>query len=216
MSGPETTKYANFERIPTEEQQRILDACIEEFAQNDYSSTSTNAIVQRAGIPKGTLFYYFGSKKDLYLYVLDHAMARYVEFFDRTAVDLPLDIFERLLYHGRVRMQFVIEKPRLYQLFFHAFLNAPEEIQAELAPRFAGYTSKSMERLTEGLDLSRFRADVEVDKAIELVSLVLEGIYSRYAPAFKRVSPDEALALVEQIGVEINQYFEILKSGLYI
>ncbi len=117
MSTPEALKYANFERITAEEQARILDACIEEFAQHGYALASTNAIVKRAGIPKGTLFYYFGSKKDLYLYVLDHAVTRFVEAFDRLAGELPTDLFERLLHRGRTRMRFVIEHPRVYRLF---------------------------------------------------------------------------------------------------
>ena len=63
----------NFTRIPIEEQERILEACITEFAQNGFTQASTNAIIKRAGIPKGTLFYFFGSKKELYLYVIDQA-----------------------------------------------------------------------------------------------------------------------------------------------
>ena len=215
MNGSETSKYANFERISPEEQQRILEACIEEFAQHGYASASTNAIVTRAGIPKGTLFYYFGSKKDLYLYVIDHAVAQFVEAYDRLAGEMPSDLFERLLYRGHVRMQFAIEHPRLYQLFFNAFLNAPKEIQAELAPRFSGYAAESRARLIEGLDLTRLREGLEVGKAIELVNLVLEGIYNRHAPALRQSSPEESLALVEAITAETREYFEILKQGVY-
>ena len=67
----------NFEKIPQEEQQRILLICLEEFTSRGYDLASTNSIVKKAGIPKGTLFYYFGSKKALYLYLIDHAVARY-------------------------------------------------------------------------------------------------------------------------------------------
>ena len=47
----------NFEKIPLEERQRILEICIAEFAEKGYERASTNAIVRTAGIPKGTLFY---------------------------------------------------------------------------------------------------------------------------------------------------------------
>lgn len=215
MSAQTTGKYANFERIPAEEQARILDACYEEFAQNGYSLASTNAIVKRAGIPKGTLFYYFGSKKDLYLYVLDQAVTRFVEAFDRLSGEPPADLFERLLYRGRTRMQFVVEHPRLYQLFFNAFLHTPEEIQAEMAPRYAAYAAASRERLLDGLDLTKFRDDVDVDQAIELVNLVLEGIFNRYQASLKRLTPEGALRMVESISAETRRHFELLKVGLY-
>jgi AcrR family transcriptional regulator len=87
--------YENFERIPKAEQESILAACIEEFARQGYSKASTNAIVKRAGIPKGTLFYYFGSKKDLFLYVFDYAIERYTTEFNRMAGELPSECTSR-------------------------------------------------------------------------------------------------------------------------
>jgi AcrR family transcriptional regulator len=215
VTGSSPEKYANFERIPPEEQERILEASMEEFAQNTYAVASTNAIVRRAGIPKGTLFYYFGSKKDLYLYVFDQAVARFAEAFARLDEEKPADLFERLLYRGKARMQFIVEHPRLYQFFYNALLNTPDEIQEEMAPRYARYAVVSRDRLTEGLDRSRFRKDIAVDKAIELVDLVLEGIYNRYAPLLRQSSAEEALELVEEITKEARGHFELLKKGVY-
>jgi AcrR family transcriptional regulator len=215
MNATERSKYANFERIPAEEQARILDACVEAFSQHGYALASTNEIVKRAGIPKGTLFYYFGNKKNLYLYVLDYAVTRFVEVFDHTAGELPADLFERLLHRGKTRMRFVVEHPRLYRLFFNAFMHTPDEIRAEMAPRYADYAAASRERLLDGLDRSRFRADIEVDQAIELVNLTLEGIANRYVPVLQRLTPEEALQMVERIGEETRVYFEMLKQGVY-
>lgn len=215
MSGNDSVKYANFERIPQEEQERILTVCIEEFAQKGYALASTNAIVKRAGIPKGTLFYYFGSKKDLYLYVFDHAVASFTETFDSLTGKMPSDLFERLLHRGQTRMQFVLENPRLYQLFFNAFLHTPKEIQDEMAPRYASYATTSQERLMEGLDLSKFREDIDVGSAIDLVYLVIEGIFNRYQQALRNASPEESLELVEKITAETRSNFELLKRGLY-
>ncbi len=216
MTASRPERYANFERIPPDEQQRILEACIEEFAQHTYALASTNAIIRRAGIPKGTLFYYFGSKKNLYLYVFDQAVARFVEAFARASEESPADLFERLLYRGRARMRFVVEHPRLYRLFFNALLDTPAEIQEEMGPRYAEYAAVSRDRLTEGLDRSRFRKDISVNKAIELVELVLEGIYNRYAARLRQISPEEALELVEEITEETRVHFEMLKKGLYV
>ena len=82
----------NFEKIPLEEQQRILEICLAEFAAKGYERASTNAIVNMAGIPKGTLFYYFGSKKDLYLYLIDHAADTFIDKADSKLQDLPLSL----------------------------------------------------------------------------------------------------------------------------
>ena len=219
MPAPETAKYANFERLPAAEQARILQACIEEFAQNGYALASTNAIVKRAGIPKGTLFYFFGRKKDLYLYVIDHAVAKFAAAFGQISASLeagqPSDLFERLLHRGAARMQFVVQEPLLYQLFYNAFIHTPDEIQPEMQTRFASYAQTSGGRPLDGLDTFKFREDIQPEKAVELVTLALEGLFNRYLPTFKRLPPAESLRLVDVITAEARLYFEMLKKGLY-
>ena len=211
--------YENFERIPAEEQERILGACIQQFAQHGYQEASTNAIVKQAGIPKGTLFFYFGNKKNLYLYVIDYAVERFVEAMDRMEAERedqpPSDLFERLLDRGRRRMHFAIQEPSLYRLFFNAFLHTPPEIRAEIESRFSSYAAESARRLYAGLDRSPFRDGIQVEKAVALVNLVLEGAFSRYADQFRRGSPVDALALVEGLTLEVGEYFELIKHGVY-
>lgn len=205
----------NFTRLPPEEQERILAACIAEFAEHGYRQASTNAIVKRAGIPKGTLFFYFGSKKELYLYVIDQAVARYTALFEKDAADPPADLFERLLYFGRSRMRFAISQPHLYRLFFNAFVNAPDEIRALLQSRFTDYASVSRQMLFEDLDLSPFRADAPVEQVVDLVFLVLEGIYNRYLTRWQGLGPEQSLEWVEQMTAEVRAYFELIKKGVY-
>lgn len=44
---------------------RILDAAEEQFAQQGFDATPTARIAERAGVPKGLLFYYFPKKIDV-------------------------------------------------------------------------------------------------------------------------------------------------------
>lgn len=46
---------------------RILKAAVKEFASNSFKDASFNKIIREAGIGKGTLYYYFESKSDLFL-----------------------------------------------------------------------------------------------------------------------------------------------------
>ena len=62
--------------IPLEKQERVLDAAIEEFSQKGYARASMNAVVERAGISKGALFNYFGSKSGLFAFVYRMALER--------------------------------------------------------------------------------------------------------------------------------------------
>ena len=46
--------------------QAIRDAAIELFSEKGYAATTTREICQRAGITKPVLYYYFGSKEQLF------------------------------------------------------------------------------------------------------------------------------------------------------
>ncbi|MBG0763851.1 MAG: helix-turn-helix transcriptional regulator [Tissierellales bacterium] len=46
---------------------KIINSAMEEFSKNSYDKASTNRIVEKAGISKGSLFKYFESKKKLFL-----------------------------------------------------------------------------------------------------------------------------------------------------
>jgi len=100
-----------------------MDACIEEFSQNSYDNASTNSIVKKAGISKGILFHYFGSKRDLYLYVfdyvLDYANKYIMEKFNKEAANSQADIFERIMKSGLIKIQLAYEYPAMYAVLFN-------------------------------------------------------------------------------------------------
>ncbi|MBC7338085.1 MAG: helix-turn-helix transcriptional regulator, partial [Clostridia bacterium] len=69
--------------LPPDRREKLLEAAIREFAEKGYGGASTNAIVREAGISKGLLFHYFGSKKDLFLAALDRCLEVQMDYFLR-------------------------------------------------------------------------------------------------------------------------------------
>ena len=65
--------------LPEDKRRKILQASLNEFAAHGYLGASTNRIVAAAGISKELLFHYFGSKKKLFLYVLDYTIRHLTE-----------------------------------------------------------------------------------------------------------------------------------------
>jgi AcrR family transcriptional regulator len=59
-----------FHRLPAAQQAAILDAALTEFAAHGYRGASLNRIIEAAGISKGSMYYYFDSKNDLYAHVV--------------------------------------------------------------------------------------------------------------------------------------------------
>ncbi|MDH3774474.1 MAG: TetR/AcrR family transcriptional regulator, partial [Deltaproteobacteria bacterium] len=73
----EETAYVRptFTKLPFDKKERILDAAIDEFSRCGYEKASINRMVGRLGIAKGSIFQYFGSKKNLYFHIFEHAVA---------------------------------------------------------------------------------------------------------------------------------------------
>ncbi|RDV27535.1 TetR family transcriptional regulator [Alteromonas aestuariivivens] len=72
---------------------RIMDAAEKAFAQNGFKGTSVQQIADGAGLPKTNVLYYFKSKQDLYLAVLQQTLSLWNSRFDQaTAEDDPAEI----------------------------------------------------------------------------------------------------------------------------
>lgn len=61
-----------FENLDPERRESILMAAQAEFARNGFEQASLNTIIREAGISKGSLYYYFEDKTDLYLAVIEN------------------------------------------------------------------------------------------------------------------------------------------------
>ncbi len=60
--------------LKKEKQDRMINASLKVFASNGYKHASTDDIVTEAGISKGLLFHYFGSKLGLYTFLYDYSV----------------------------------------------------------------------------------------------------------------------------------------------
>lgn len=63
-----------FEKLDPPRKKSILGAAAEEFGERGFEGASYNRIIERAGISKGAMYYYFADKDDLYRTVLDAAL----------------------------------------------------------------------------------------------------------------------------------------------
>src|SRR5690606_12120191 len=69
-----------FHKLSGDQQQAILGAALEEFASHGFNEASLNRIIDAAGISKGSMYYYFERKEDLFAHV---ARAELGRLFDR-------------------------------------------------------------------------------------------------------------------------------------
>lgn len=66
---------------PDERREQILDCAVRLFGERPYSAVSTTEIAREAGVARGLLHHYFGTKRELYLEVV-RRMVLMPEMFD--------------------------------------------------------------------------------------------------------------------------------------
>jgi AcrR family transcriptional regulator len=72
---------------PRSTRERILDAALVAFAQRGVEATSLDSLAAEIGIRKQTILYWFASKEQLLLGVVDHAVAQLGARLSEAAVD---------------------------------------------------------------------------------------------------------------------------------
>jgi len=70
-----TSEGSQRQRDPERTREEILDVALSEFARNGYAGARVDEIAARTRTTKRMLYYYFTSKEQLYIAVLERAYA---------------------------------------------------------------------------------------------------------------------------------------------
>lgn len=202
----------SFYNLKREKQERIINAGIKEFVRNGFDKSSTNTIVEEAGISKGSLFNYFNNKKDLYLFLLDYSL----EIVDKIIDDIDLDdgdLFNRIHKVGIRKLKVQMEFPHLFDLMTAAVAEESEDVRDIIKVRLSPVYRESQNKLYENIDYSLFREGVDVEKAIEILSWTMTGYGDKAVSQLR--SFEDLGEFGERYLEEWERYSEILKYSFY-
>lgn len=108
----------------------ILEAAERIFARFGYRGASVQAIAEEAGLPKSNVLYYMGSKRGLYIRLLERMMARWNALLDDISVeDDPAEVLEAFI---RSKMQLSRRHPEGSRLFAAEILGGAPFLQEYL------------------------------------------------------------------------------------
>ena len=202
--------YESFQALSEEKQQRIIDVCIQEFAQYGYENSSTNRIIKESGISKGSLFKYFHTKEDMYLYILDYVVNEITSEIRNKTDNLPQDIFDRVYRVAEIEMDLHLRKPVIYSLFKKAF-SADTELAQKLFSKYKEEANIFFDLLFDQVDDDNLRYDKM--KTIEVLKWVLTGLNEK---VFQM--RDQEMEDIEELHQgyfeQLSTYLEMLKMGL--
>ncbi len=161
--------------LKKEKQNRMINAALKIFAQNGYQKASTDDIVKEAGISKGLLFHYFGSKAGLYIFVYEYS-ARYMAMEMQRAVALrEKDLFMLLTQVEDAKNVLLRNYP-----YMQKFLLTNKDIQdEEILSAVSEYTDlipKAMEEVLSRADYGRLVDGVDADFLVRSMNYITRGL----------------------------------------
>lgn len=199
--------------IGEEKRKKIINAAMKEFTNHGYKNASTNQIVRDAGISKGSLFHYFESKKGLAEFLIQYNLDVYSRMILNHMEDMTDDIIERWRDIIFLKITLIGEYPLLFEFMLQMLSDDAEEVQSFMKAVQENFIEEFKRRLYDNIDFSRFRKDVDIDRALKLIFWGLEG----YAKEVQAKVTDGVITddLIQQALSESNQYLELFKGAFY-
>lgn len=70
-----------FNKLSRDKKKALEVAALKEFSNHTYEDISINRIIHEIGMPRGSFYLYFENKEDLYLYVTDKYITKFIYSF---------------------------------------------------------------------------------------------------------------------------------------
>ena len=197
-------------KVDVEKRDRIINSAMKEFSINTFQKASTNVIVEDAGISKGLLFHYFGSKDNLY---------KYLEYFSIKIITEKIvdemdweqkDIFLRLKEVSMIKFKIFLKYPYLADFSLIAFQDKTAEEIMNINPDFPLELYSKI--YSHNIDYSLFKEDIDVKRAVDIIRWTIE----KYGDEFRRSIKDKKMEFdYKSIEKEIYIYIDMLRHCFY-
>lgn len=151
-------RYAPVVTVP----ERLIDAATRLFADKGYERVAVQEIVERAGVTKGAMYHYFGSKDDLLHEIYGRLLRMQTERLDKIAESAG-SITDRLREAAVDVIVTSIDDFDAAKVFFRSIDHLSAEKQKEVRAERRRYHEKFRGLIEEGQRDGTFRADVPAD-----------------------------------------------------
>ena len=187
-------------KAPEIRRQEIIEAAQRLFEKEGYSKTSIEAIIQEAGIAKGTFYYYFKSKQEILRAIVESITWEVKDYFESIVQDKGLSSVEKLR-----EMIVGSKKKEKIRPDVMAIVDLPEnrELQEQLNIEAVNLIAPLMTKVF----IQGFQEGVFKKKAsLEGLQLILAGIQFVISSGLFDWTPDKKLAFLEEAQILLETH----------
>lgn len=192
--------------LKKEKQDRMINAALKIFSIGGYKHASTDDIVSEAGISKGLLFHYFGSKLGLYSFLYDYSV-RFMKLEITGGVSsTEQDYFEIRRAMEYAKMQVLKNYPYMQQFLDRCrFEDVSEALMA--IERQKHVLTDIQAVLKNQSNRSLFKDEVDYEKLDQILTYTVDGLMdARF---------QDASFQPELLYNETCAYFDMMKKLTY-
>lgn len=191
--------------IPEEKRGRIVRAGMENFAKKGYKKATMDEIVADAGISKGLIFHYFGSKKKLFVHLYEFA---YGFVYERLVPHFNLeqtDLFERIRQSEQVKLEVMREYPYVLDFLRAARQEENEELRTEMKRVSTQSLPPWADTFMKGIDTDKLRDGIELSRVIRIIQWCTNGLLAEHKDNF----------VLEDVFAEMDIYLDLMRKAFY-
>lgn len=204
-----------FLNLPAEKRAQIVDAAVEEFAENGLENASTNRIIASSEISKGSFYQYFDDKQDVFDYLVGLLGEEKLAFFaDKRPPDTKLDTFGYYRWMIKTGMEFNSSNPRLVQAISRVLLNEG----AYYGKEFEKYRKQTTDSLQSMIQQAIQNGEVDPSIDVELAVMVMETWTNAISTYFLKegMQQDDIMAWIRSPKTQekIDKLLYVMEYGL--
>lgn len=199
-----------FLSLPADKQNKIVDAALASFGMNGYKKTSVSDIAQAAGISKAMVFHYFGTKKALYLYLIELCGETIMEAINKKFDNSVTDFFDRIKLAGDIKFEVIEKHPAILSFLRSVYYRENDQaIKPEIKAILANEKWKMFQEkiIFDGTDISKFKDNVDPKLVVKMLVWMSEGSFMHFSDAEDQDFKAKYKELID--------CFDLLKKAFY-
>lgn len=151
----------NFFSLRAEKQEHIINAALFVFGNNGYKKASIADIAEEAGIAKGMINYYFGSKKNLYIYLTDLCAKIVIEEMEKGFDKEVTDYFDKIKMMTDIKIAIMKRHSAAISFLTSVYFETSKDVRDNIK-RFISENMHIRERWVLGeADTSKFKDGID-------------------------------------------------------
>lgn len=165
----------------------LLEAALEEFCLYSFELASLNRIIKGSGTSKGSFYYHFENKEDLYIQLLLMSASAKWTFINESVSDMDadfanMDLFDKFLYQARAGAMFGHKHPKYSKLGMMFNKEKGNDIYGIAIEKLNADTDKILkDMIQEAYDGGEFEDEFTDEFVVSLITFMFESFNDIFA-----------------------------------